>query len=77
MLTNTPNPQLYRLAELRCREDRIIAGERRRHRLLNAPAWPLEGLRNRLGALMVAAGRRMMVPGVPSTEGSRASGGLS
>lgn len=46
MLANTANPQLYRLAEQRRREDRIIAGERRRHSLLAAPAGPLEGLRN-------------------------------
>ncbi|CAN5505112.1 hypothetical protein BH23CHL2_BH23CHL2_24430 [soil metagenome] len=62
MFTNTPNPQLYRLAELRRREDRIIASQRRRHRLLAAQAGPLEGLRNRLGVILVAAGSRMMTP---------------
>jgi hypothetical protein len=60
MYTNAPTPELYRVAELRRREDLMFAAEQRRYTLLAKRSGSPGQLRNRLGTMLIAVGARMM-----------------
>ena len=56
MYTNAPTPELYRVAELRRREDLITAREMRQGRLLTRPVRVASRIRHRLGSMLIAVG---------------------
>ncbi len=60
MYINALTSDLYRVAELRRNEDCQVATERRRHKLLAERPGSQGQLRNRLGAMLIAVGARMM-----------------
>jgi hypothetical protein len=68
MYTNNPTPDLYRIAELRRREDVLIASERNRHRLLGETIGPLDHLRNRIGRALITVGNKLIAQASSNVE---------